>query len=365
MMLHTLVLLPMQTRVAMRVVLLQFILLLASTLQSGSALPKENHILCRVSMVFVTTGTTTSSFQQSTERYFSCDTFFTPNPKSDSLPPIVSLDPSNETLRANQEALLKDEWYISFPSSWLLPTDLPTPTLIFPPGEQIVTVEPAIVDRLLQKPSGLRKHRRQQRTRRTRETKPEESVLVVLVSAKNTDLNVTTSEAQDVVFGNENADQVSAASQFSACSFGQFQLVPFGENPVISVRVDDNIDQYDKITIRAEAQKKVCAEFGLRTRCSPDDSKGIDHIIYVVPFGLSSDNNPHGFGSAAVGGTHSVYQGKAFAPESILHEFGHNFRLGHAGEGNYKYGDITGQMGNNFFQMTPNGNSRCFNGWNM
>jgi len=44
---------------------------------------------------------------------------------------------------------------------------------------------------------------------------------------------------------------------------------------------------------------------------------------------------------------------------------GHNFNLGHAREGADLYGDDTGQMGSSLYTNIPNGDKRCFNGWNM
>jgi len=306
-------------------------LLLSASLHSALA-----DIICKVGLV---AGTDNEHIE------FICDVVFNSDIADKTALSIVLPELSEAILEANKEALINNEWYITFPSSWLSENMSPQ-TIEIPPGGKVTTVDPMTLGRRLQQYFGLRKSSRKvARKRQTRETKNEESVYIVLVSAQDEQLNVQAATATQIVLGNG----MSAKNQFSACSFGEVELVPYKDgdgDAVTEITLGGNIGDYDKNTVRTAAQKIVCSEFGLTSSCDPASSKGIDHIIYVVPFGLSSDTgSKNGFGRGAIGGTYVVFQGLAFAPQTVMHEFGHNWLLGHAGEGNDEYGDDTGQMG--------------------
>jgi len=329
--------------------------------------------------------------QQGSHGCLICNTAST----KDKTPSSVHLDLSSDLIEANKAALMNEEWFISFPSSWLS-DHRPTPTLVIPTGESLTTVDVLTAEEQLRVHSSLKSAPSK---RKLRETYPQESVLIILISAQNVDLDVTPSDAMKIVFGAGAAPgEVSAASQFSACSFGELELVPFSDTPAISVKVDNNVNQYDKDSMSLEARKKACVHFGLPASCWLPSEMGVDHIMFLVPFGLSDDTGASaGFAKAVPGGTYSIYQGPKFAPEVIMvgcfctleenlrflgllcrsdnffscwqHEFGHNFYLGHAGEssgqGYSEYGDSTGVMGKDYVLGSVNGNKRCFNGWNM
>jgi len=80
---------------------------------------------------------------------------------------------------------------------------------------------------------------------------------------------------------------------------------------------------------------------------------------------LSSDSGTLGFAYAGIDQRHSIFQRQMIMPSAVLHEYGHNFRLGHANEiigGNHtEYNDYSGQMGASAGFLLK----RCFNGWNM
>jgi len=332
------------------------IALLVSAVHSTLAFKNDN-ITCQVSV------TSEFDFLHATKLEFLCKPVFTAVAQEKTLLSPFHLKPSASMVVANKKALEKGEWYISFPSSWLT-VDHESQTIDMPFGQELVTVELDNVERFVQKERGGSKKalKKTASNRQMRETYSWENALIVLVSAKDVDLNVTADQAKEIVFGSGE----SAASQFAACSFGEFELVPFQE-VVIEVGVDDNIGQYDKNAILLAAQSKVCEHFDRDPVCSPAYDELIDHIIYVIPLGLSSDVGPYGFGKAELGGTYSLFQGPAFAPETILHEFGHNFFLGHASENASEYGDTSGMMGSSYYlHPSPNnGYKRCFNGWNM
>jgi len=322
----------------------------------------EFEILCKVSVI------EEDLYEQPRKAHkkaFVCDTVI---PKDRTVPSVALFDPPLNPgfLKRNKKSLLNNELYVTFPSSWLS-IDVPTATIVIPRGEKLTVVDAFTDRRLQQRHPGLRKGSSPDTTigRELRVTKPQESVLVVRVSTNDAGFPISTSEAEREVFGIGAAPgEVSAASQFSACSFGEMELVSYAEgtvNGTIDVQLPNNTISYSKYTVRTEARDEVCTQLGYSEEYCPIP---VDHIIYIVPFGLSTDIGTSGFAYGAVGGIYSVYQGSAFEPSTILHEFGHNSLLGHAGEpGEGEYGDDTGQMGSSYWSGT--GNKRCFNGWNM
>jgi len=326
--------------------LFSFLLLLKAVLHLALA-SRDDDLVCQVSLVW------SSDFKKPTRREFFCETLsFEDDANGKPLPPIIRLNLKKDFIKENKNALKSHDWYISFPSSWISDKG-PTSIIDIPLGDKAVsTVDPAVVRRSLHKPSSVRTTASKSKSnRQARETLPEENALIILVSTDNagpitlinnawTDL--TPAKANEIVFGNGDPGKISAASQFEACSFGEFRLVPYDD--VLEITVDGNADQYDKDTIRLEARKQVCTSLNLSEMCSPGDA-GVDHLIYVVPFGLSSDEEgAFGFAKGELGGRYTIYQGAAFASSTILHEIGHNWNLGHATEGTEEYGDDTGQV---------------------
>ena len=113
------------------------------------------------------------------------------------------------------------------------------------------------------------------------------------------------------------------------------------------------------------AEEKVCSNYGLDISCDPGRDLGIDHVSYIVPFGLADDASMLGFALVGLGMTYTVFQGKTFSVAAIIHEYGRNYFLGHAGEGLDEYGDDTGQMGSSHVGSAASAKKRCFNGQNM
>jgi len=301
--------------------LFTFLLLLSTSLHSALAL-RDYDLVCQVSLVW------SSSFKKPTKREFLCETLFAEDDaKEKPLPPIIRLNLAKELIKKNKDALKSHEWYISFPSGWISDEQTAGSIIDIALGDEAVsTVNPAVVRKSLYKSSSLRKSASETKSnRQVRETQPEENALIILVSTDNagpitlvnnawTDL--TPAKANEIVFGNGDPGKISAASQFEACSFGEFKLVPYDD--VLEITVNGNVNQYDKDTIRLEARKQICASLNLNEMCSLGDA-GIDHLIYVVPFGLMSDEKGEfGFAKGEVGGRYTIYQGMAFATSTIL-----------------------------------------------
>lgn len=162
--------------------------------------------------------------------------------------------------------------------------------------------------------------------RRMRETKAVETGLIVRVIDSNGKQPIQSqATAFNVAFGNTN----SAASQFSACSGGDFTFIPYdaqsnGRKGVVDVRLDKPITTYSKGSARTAAEEKLCTFLSGGT-CSQSKLNEIDHILYILPGG-TTNCNAGGCLFAAVNGQYSVYGDSttynkaSFSVEGILHE---------------------------------------------
>jgi len=143
------------------------------------------------------------------------------------------LDLPRDTVKANMDTIWKDNWFITFPSSWIL-TDLQNPmmtmTMMIPPGEEVMMVDANSPEwRLVEQFASPEV----EKSRELRTALGNETVLIVLISTQDAvptkDINYTEpwtpAVANDIVLGSSD----SAATQFSACSFSQFGLVPFAD----------------------------------------------------------------------------------------------------------------------------------------
>ena len=210
-----------------------------------------------------------------------------------------------------------------------------------------------------------------------RETKSSETVLAIRLRALTEDGKDfrSTILSHDQVVDRLFAEENSIKAQFEACSGGQFTI-----EPLVTLRTPQGVRMFtvyqpineltttDFINI---ANARLCTLWDLGVGCNLAKEMNIDHIAYIIPYGVK-DAPPTGRLYATVWGVQSVYvdssqyQVESFTTEAVLHEFGHNFGIGHSRESGEEYGDRTGPMGPTFYLWGDyNGNQRCYNGWNM
>eukprot|EP00526_Cylindrotheca_closterium_P005627 CAMPEP_0113612982 /NCGR_PEP_ID=MMETSP0017_2-20120614/6398_1 /TAXON_ID=2856 /ORGANISM="Cylindrotheca closterium" /LENGTH=579 /DNA_ID=CAMNT_0000522069 /DNA_START=28 /DNA_END=1764 /DNA_ORIENTATION=+ /assembly_acc=CAM_ASM_000147 len=226
--------------------------------------------------------------------------------------------------------------------------DIPFDTRVERETQTLVMTEPP---KLLyyQNPS-RRLHRQLSRTT------GDKTVLVVRVSASNSDVSIDERDLSKSVFGGSN-DFVNLKSQFTACSHGKlnFQkrtdmngLTTNIRDGVVTIRVNMPV-QVGSNTIVNEVSRTIEEEFGTTV-------DGIaSHVMYCLPEGALS-----GVGYAIMNGVLSVYNNELCTSVSTqMHEVGHNLNLGHSGMGSDEYGDQTGVMGYSYKSSeTP---KMCFN----
>lgn len=200
------------------------------------------------------------------------------------------------------DALEEGAWNINFPSEWVSREQSLSPKLHVPQGQSIRTITPNLRSRRL--PAPQRKVL-------------SETTLVVLVNAEDTHCGLSAQQASDIVF----AEKDSANTLYSSCTDSRLNILGRG-NGVISVFLSENLNSFTKTTIKSAAIASVCEYYGLDASCDPVKSKALDHILFVIPEGLSEDSQ--GWIRGDIGGHYSLYQEAVFAPESIMHQLQQN-----------------------------------------
>jgi len=168
------------------------------------------------------------------------------------------------------------------------------------------------------------------------------SLLVVRVtgrgSVRGTSVTPAASaeELRRSVFGSSgDDDEVSFASQFRACSYGQKTFVPATGTGVVGGVLDIHGQQMLEGLSLSQAHAKVKHRVE-----SQIVGVKFDHIMYCLPTGLK------GIAVAPLGANWSAYHGGwCTSPEALMHEVGHNFGLKHAMWKGDEYGDTSGVMG--------------------
>jgi len=181
------------------------------------------------------------------------------------------------------------------------------------------------------------------------------TTLVVRVIDESGDApSFSSAELSDNIFGT-HGDAHNLRSQFLACSGGKLDLPPAATggnitDGVVEVTLNGiNVTGLDRFTVEDYVTDALPTFV--------DNLAPYEHIMYIVPDSVS-------FGGAAayayVGGTISQYRSKySYQLICLMHEIGHNLRMGHSGENGVTYADGTGYMGNQGWDDdTPR---MCFN----
>ncbi|TDR19454.1 hypothetical protein [Marinicella litoralis] len=180
----------------------------------------------------------------------------------------------------------------------------------------------------------------------------ERTALVIHVTANDFSTTATPTSLGDSVFGTDG-DAVNLASQYSACSYDQFNfLAAQGQHivdGVVQLTIDMDVQGISSGTVRNAVVTAGNELFGSLFSQA-------DHIMFALP--------PNTDGSwiayASVNGSSSVYNDNwATYVSAQMHELGHNLGMGHSGIGGNEYADTSGMMGYSY--SNDDGPLMCFN----
>jgi hypothetical protein len=179
--------------------------------------------------------------------------------------------------------------------------------------------------------------------------------LAVRVAALDKVVAATAASISNDIFGTDGTDPVNMVSQFDACSYGKFKIIP-GPPPgtdidssidsslvsasgpeagVMNVTISIALGNSTQDQVRNAITTVVQAELGF------DLPGPFDAVMYIVEGCYVGDC---GIAYALVNSWLSVYTADWYkSPSAQLHEIGHNLNLGHSGglDGG-EYSDQTG-----------------------
>lgn len=137
---------------------------------------------------------------------------------------------------------------------------------------------------------------------------------IVIVNARNKHYKENTVQELEAILYEDSS------TQFESCSKDDLWLVK--KDTTIEVDLPKTLGSYNRDTVYDAARKAVCQHYRLENDCEPATARGLDHILYVLPFGLRDDVENSFWGYADVGGVrgYSIYGSRFFKASTILHE---------------------------------------------
>ena len=227
---------------------------------------------------------------------------------------VKNLD--DKTVRSNQVALMKNEWFIEYSHDWVESGQRHTATIVIPPDSDVETIEPS---RVPHHHSISPSHRRQltssleERRRKLFSTLGKRVVVVVAVDLAGT----TKQQLHNHVFGSSN----SLKSQMADCSQGQVTIVPHPEYPVIEVSPPMDPSKYSFVELYSTILNDIKKELDLKNGESITSTA--DHLLLVVPDDINRRPGELGWGSTP-GFFSGIIESLAPSTMTMLHEIGHN-----------------------------------------
>jgi hypothetical protein len=187
-------------------------------------------------------------------------------------------------------------------------------------------------------------------------------VLVLRVDGADSRLSLTQSDLSKRIFGiGSGAPAVNIRSQYQACSFGKFRVVPaIGTGITNGVATVTIGNVKGKNPFNLENQAVTAAQNKLQIG---DLEAVFDHVLICLPPGTLYDGTrAQWYAYGYLNYYRTVYNDKWGGYYSVpMHEIGHNLALQHSSEGSPSgYGDQSGMMGYSYSEIGAP--SMCFNG---
>ena len=249
----------------------------------------------------------------------------------------LKLRGAHELMEEHQQALRAGEWWISFPCEWMEKGGARRQNI-----EDIYTLSPREIKEWVQKlhdPTLWRRRRRhlvehEDNNQLDPVPHPKEPIHprrlssmgskkcgIVIVDAKDVINPITVEKADSQLYEH-------SSNQLESCSNGAIKLVK--QDETVRVTLPNNIGTYDDDNVSESLFEAICKHYGYRDDCHIAKERGLDHILFSMPYGLRYDE-PSSFWAFASTGDYrrfSVYSGGDYAnlksgffvPSTIIHE---------------------------------------------
>ena len=148
-----------------------------------------------------------------------------------------------------------------------------------------------------------------------------QSCAIIIIDALDVTNALTADVADRALYGQTSA-------QFAACSAGALRLSPGDDT--IRVPLPANIGAYDNTNITTAIFRAACAAYGYAPTCHLAALRGVDHVLFSLPYGLQNDKEGSYWAFASTGdyrrfavfsgGEYLGGQAGFFIPSTLLHE---------------------------------------------
>lgn len=236
----------------------------------------------------------------------------------------LNLDSEDTLYLENEEAFHKGEWFLSFPCHYVSRSQLPRHR-----NESVKSLSKEEIKQVLISSRRLRSGMAETKIKNPRRLSNigTQHCAIVIVEGKDVANPLSIQDADNHLYSVVN-------QQFQGCSNGAMELVK--KDNTIRLKLPNNLATYNDDTISDALNAVVCNHYYGFPNCDITAKRGLDHILYSIPFGLSNDSSGSFWAFASTGDErrYSVYGGGKwwfddgtsancgfFIPGVIAHEY--------------------------------------------
>lgn len=253
----------------------------------------------------------------------------------------VPLSPSSDLFKAHQNALHMGEWWIEFPCAWKRSPPVEPTREMYEQiqslsteqvkqawttgnrqrGRRTIAEKGNVMDSTTDKQAQSRPSYHPHSFERRLSNVGVQSCVIVIVDAADVANPLLADLAEEYLY-------VQSSSQYAACSNGAMRLAAGDDTR--RVTLPNPIGTYNQQNIAGALFRETCKAYGYNNNCHLAALRGVDHVLFSLPYGLQNDE-PDSFWAFASTGDYrrfSVYSGGDyqgvnagfFVPSTLLHE---------------------------------------------
>lgn len=218
--------------------------------------------------------------------------------------------------KRNEEAFRAGMWFLKFPCSWIVGKALPRERT-----SQVLSLSKEEVQAIYHPTRHLRtaKHR-------TLSNIGKQNCGIVIVSAPDALNPLSVEDAEYLLYGKANR-------QFHDCSNGALELVK--KDDTVKITLPRKIGTFSSNNVDDMLFQLICEYYNYDSNCEISKERGLDHILFSLPYGISDDDDTlwayasagdsrrfsvYGGGTSANYVDGEIFDSGSFVPSTIMHE---------------------------------------------